>query len=160
MLGYHPLPSPRGQTDTCKNITFSVMIPPAPIFSIELKKVLKHITRTVKSETKPSPSPYRRFCKKKRDKSKKCGCYHPVKCGISRCGGPTHTGVVHLDTEQWRIQGGRPYGPTFFLIFAVFGKTCMLAPSPGGLAPPPTGNPGSAPAENALSLDIFVFAQM
>ena len=32
-----------------------------------------------------------------------------------------------------------------FLFYTVFGKICMLTPSPGGLAPPFTGNPGSAP---------------
>ena len=30
-------------------------------------------------------------------------------------------------------------------LHAVFGKFCMLAPSPGGFAPSPTWNPGSAP---------------
>ena len=42
-----------------------------------------------------------------------------------------------------------PYGPKFSHFHAVFGKIWqnrMLAPAARGLAPPPTGNPGSAPA--------------
>ena len=42
-----------------------------------------------------------------------------------------------------------PYGPKFSRFHAVFRKIWqnrMLAPPPRGLAPPPTGNPGSAPA--------------
>ena len=55
--------------------------------------------------------------------------------------------------KQWRIQGGAPpvcAPPTDqnFLNFMQFwGKIwqiCMLAPPPGGMAPLPTGNPGSA----------------
>ena len=43
----------------------------------------------------------------------------------------------------------RPHGPKFFKFHAVFWKICeicMLAPPSGGLAPPSTKNPGSAPA--------------
>ena len=42
---------------------------------------------------------------------------------------------------------GPPPGSKFFQFHAVFGKLWqnrMLAPSPGELAPPPRGNPGSA----------------
>ena len=35
----------------------------------------------------------------------------------------------------------------FMQFFAKFGKI-MLAPPPAGLAPPPTGNPGSAPGQS------------
>ena len=41
-----------------------------------------------------------------------------------------------------------PYGSKFSQFHAVFREIWqnhMLAPPPGGLAPPPTGNPGSAP---------------
>ena len=53
--------------------------------------------------------------------------------------------------KKWLFSGGSKRGTLplrnkIFLIHAVFGKICMLAPSHGGLAPPPTGNPGSAPA--------------
>ena len=49
---------------------------------------------------------------------------------------------------QWCTQGGHsqhvsPYGSNEF--YAVLEKISMLVPSPGGLAPPPAGNPGSAP---------------
>ena len=42
-----------------------------------------------------------------------------------------------------------PYGPKFSQFHAVFQKIWqnhMLASSPRGLSPPPTGNPGSAHA--------------
>ena len=48
-----------------------------------------------------------------------------------------------------------PYGPKFSYFHAVFGKIwqiCMFAPRPGGLAPPPTGNPGSATADPSACL--------
>ena len=41
-----------------------------------------------------------------------------------------------------------PYGPKFSQFHAVFREIWqnhMLAPPPGGLTPPPTDNPGSAP---------------
>ena len=44
-----------------------------------------------------------------------------------------------------------PYGPKFSQFHPVFHKIWqnhMLPPPPRGLAPPPTGNPGSAPASN------------
>ena len=44
-------------------------------------------------------------------------------------------------------------GPNFSKFHVVFGKICMSAPSPGGLAPPPTGNPISAP-----EITIFLIA--
>ena len=48
--------------------------------------------------------------------------------------------LIHC-TYQWWILGA-PYDPKFF---AKFGKIICWRP-PGGLAPPPTGNPGSTPA--------------
>ena len=64
-------------------------------------------------------------------------------------GFPTRGG---MGTGQWRIQGGRPqwvppYDPKFS--HAVFGKIWQksyVGVPPRGSAPPPTGNPGSAPA--------------
>ena len=41
---------------------------------------------------------------------------------------------------------GAPTDQNFLNFMQFFGKICMLAPSPGGLALPPTGIPGSAPA--------------
>ena len=41
-----------------------------------------------------------------------------------------------------------------FLISAVFGKICMLAPSHGGLAPLPMGNPGSAHGFSKLAVRL------
>ena len=49
---------------------------------------------------------------------------------------------------QWRIRG-HPIRTKFFLISCRVWENlaiCMLAPPPGGLAPPPTSNPASAPA--------------
>ena len=40
----------------------------------------------------------------------------------------------------------------FMHFFGNFGQICMLAPPPGGLAPPPTGNPGSAPGTGNKNL--------
>ena len=51
------------------------------------------------------------------------------------------------------LGGAPPYGPNFSQFYAVFRKMWqnhMLAP-PGGLAPPPTGNPGSAPGMDQRS---------
>ena len=66
----------------------------------------------------------------------------------------SRTFIFILNYLYWRIQGGAPparplplHGPKFSQYFAVFRKIWqnrMLAP-PRGLAPPPTGNPGSAP---------------
>ena len=46
--------------------------------------------------------------------------------------------------------GAPPHGPKIFSIscsfFGNFWQNCRLAPPPLGLVPPPTGNPGSAPA--------------
>ena len=56
-------------------------------------------------------------------------------------------------------EGGRPsYGPKFSQFHAFFGKFWQyhrLAPPPGGLAHPPTGNPGSAPDFNYLVCRII-----
>ena len=49
--------------------------------------------------------------------------------------------------------GAHPTGQNFLNFMQFFGKIwqiCMLAPSPGGLAPPPTRNPGSAPDNNLV----------
>ena len=43
-----------------------------------------------------------------------------------------------------------PHAPKLSKFHAVLGKICMLAPSHGGLAPPPMGNPGSAPVFEGL----------
>ena len=61
--------------------------------------------------------------------------------------------------KQWRIEGAAPgtrppYDPNFSQCHAVFRKIWqnhMLAP-PRGLAPPPTGNLGSAPVKVMFSL--------
>ena len=57
-----------------------------------------------------------------------------------------------MDQEQWRIQGGRPPPtdkkfPNFMQFLGKSGKFVCWCPAPGGLAPDPTGNPGSAPEE-------------
>ena len=52
------------------------------------------------------------------------------------------------------------YGPKFSQFHAVFGKILqnrMLAPPPGGLASPPTRNPGSAPAKDGISVNYLSF---
>ena len=53
-----------------------------------------------------------------------------------------------------RTRRAPPYDPKFSQFHAVFHKIWqnhMLAPLPGGLAPPPTGNPGSAPGDEPKS---------
>ena len=53
-----------------------------------------------------------------------------------------------------------PYGPKCSQFHAVFRKMwqnhMLVRPPPGGLAPPPTGNPGSAPAcLQCITLNTF-----
>ena len=64
-----------------------------------------------------------------------------------------HMDQMFIKPAQWRIYGGG--GPTaqnffnFMQFFAKFGKfICWRLP--GGLAPPPTGNTGSAPAASNI----------
>ena len=52
-------------------------------------------------------------------------------------------------------KGGRTKFSQFHAVFRKIWKNCMLAPPSGGLAPPPIGNPGSAPV-NHLALQIIV----
>ena len=57
------------------------------------------------------------------------------------------SGFYILSAVPVAVPRGAPYGPKFSQFHAVFGKfgkiICWCPPE--GLAPPPTGNPGSAP---------------
>ena len=76
--------------------------------------------------------------------------------------------VGHGDRPVADLRGGghsqhmSPYGPKFSHFHAVFGKiwqNSMLAPPPQRLAPPATGNPGSAPADCKELLDVMDLSQ-
>ena len=67
--------------------------------------------------------------------------------------------IKPIKRQQWRIQGGTPGAPLRPKIFSIscsfsenLAKSYVSAPA--GLAPPPTGNPGSAPGKKNNSLHL------
>ena len=77
---------------------------------------------------------------------------HHSQCYLCQCYKVWHTALKFFPTPVADPRGAPGPPPTdqnFLNFMQFFGKiwqTCMLAhPPPRGLAPPPTGNPGSAP---------------
>ena len=74
----------------------------------------------------------------------------PVKSWICHSSGGSEGGAP----------GAPPYGPkicNFMQFFGKFWQNRRLALPPGGLAPPPTGNPGFAPALYHLEAWMFFY---
>ena len=60
-------------------------------------------------------------------------------------------GKVSGSSRQWRIQAGRPLRTKFFLISCSFWENLYIGAFPWRAgAPPPTGNPGSAPGRGLV----------
>ena len=62
-----------------------------------------------------------------------------------------------VDLSSVQITVADPRGPptdqnflNFVQFFRKIEQICMLAPPPGGLTPPPMGNPGSAPESDKI----------
>ena len=69
--------------------------------------------------------------------------------------GPIFNNLTKKYLEPVADPGGRPLRANIFSISCSFSEKSYVGAPPGGLAPAPTGNPGSAP-ENGESFLYFV----
>ena len=80
-------------------------------------------------------------------------------CGSGSCQSTfTTLGDPPFLLSQVSARSSPPTDQNFlnFMQTPIFGKICMLAHSPGGMVPPPTGNPGSAPDQFQDKIEVNI----